>query len=183
MEKGPTKEELRKQVEVMQNDIRERNARIAQLRAKKGGTEVAAPAPAELPLTVAPVAASTTLEAAPREKPFVVGTYFTNETFARDLPPRPEEIAAAEKEVAKLSPEDKEKLGWGLATIGFKVEKAKNDFFAGIFNAAVEGYEIKGLKLKGVGEQGRGKFYRELRDGFRENAKNAERKAKDSGAF
>ena len=151
----------------MQNDIRERNARIAQLRAKKGGTEVAAPAPAELPLTVAPVAASTTLEAAPREKPFVVGTYFTNETFARDLPPRPEEIAAAEKEVAKLSPEDKEQLGWGLSTIGFKVEKAKNDFFAGVFNKTLGKVDQKGTF---------GRFCKELRNSFVRDAEAAKQK-------
>ena len=84
-----------------------------------------------------------------------------------------------EEEIKNLSPEEREKIGWGLSQIGFKVEKAKNDFFADIFKAAIYGYEIKGHKLAGVGEKGRGKFYKELLDIFIRNSKAAVKKAED----
>jgi len=38
-----------------------------------------------------------------------------------------------QQEIENLSPEEREKIGWGLSTIGFRVEKMKNDFFAKTF--------------------------------------------------
>jgi hypothetical protein len=81
-----------------------------------------------------------------------------------------------QKEIENLSPEDKEKIGWGLNTIGFKAEKAKNDIFAWVFN--------KALKLKDVDPKGTtGKFCKEALDGFVRNSKIATKKANDTSAF
>ncbi|MFA6353964.1 MAG: hypothetical protein WCW93_03475 [Candidatus Paceibacterota bacterium] len=97
--------------------------------------------------------------------------------------PETEEVAKIEEETKNLSPEEKEKIKFGLDTFGFKAEKAKNDFFASIFNAAINGYEIKGHKFAGIGEKGRGKFYKKLRNRFIQQSKDAVTKANDASAF
>ncbi|MEK7471187.1 MAG: hypothetical protein AAB623_00880 [Patescibacteria group bacterium] len=84
----------------------------------------------------------------------------------------PEEVEI-EEEIKNLSPEEREKIGWGLNVIGFKAEKAKNDIFAWVFN--------KALKLKDIDPKGTtGKFCKEMKDGFVRDAKIAVKKAKDT---
>jgi len=73
-----------------------------------------------------------------------------------------------EEEIENLSPEDREKIGWGLSTIGFKVEKAKDDFFAGVFDQALKKIDKKGTT---------GRFCTEMRDNFVRDAKVAFKKA------
>lgn len=76
-----------------------------------------------------------------------------------------------EKELEKLSPEDREKIGWGLNTFGFKIEKFKDDFFANIFDKITN----KDLNKKST----TARFCKELRDSFMRDAKNAVKKAED----
>ncbi|MFA6177769.1 MAG: hypothetical protein WC694_02650 [Candidatus Paceibacterota bacterium] len=85
-------------------------------------------------------------------------------------PKTPEEVEV-EEELKNLSPKDKEKIGWGLSTIGFKVEKAKNDLFAGAFNQALKKIDKKGTA---------GRFFAEMRNGFERDAKVAVKKAEDT---
>ncbi|MFA6257624.1 MAG: hypothetical protein WC671_01265 [Candidatus Paceibacterota bacterium] len=85
-------------------------------------------------------------------------------------PKTPEEIET-EKEIENLSPEDRGKIGWGLSTIGFKVEKAKNDLFAGAFNKALNKIDKKGTT---------GRFFTEMQKGFERDAKVAFKKAEDT---
>ncbi len=80
------------------------------------------------------------------------------------------ERAEIEKEIENLPPEDKEKIGWGLSTIGFKVEKAKNDFFARVFDKQIPGVNEKGTA---------GRFLAELRDSFVRDSKTAVKKAEE----
>jgi len=75
------------------------------------------------------------------------------------------------KEIENFSSEEKEKLGWGLATIGFKVEKAKNDFFATILNPTTK----TNIDKKGT----LGRFLNELYTGFKRDSENAEKKARE----
>ena len=51
-------------------------------------------------------------------------TPWDNSIFETEIPPETLE------EINNLSQEDKDKLDWGLKTIGFKVEEMKNKFFA-----------------------------------------------------
>jgi hypothetical protein len=93
--------------------------------------------------------------------------------------PEPEEInssstintSEAKDAVKNMSPENREKLGWGLKIIGFKIEKKKNDFFA----AALDLNNIKGIQKRGT----LGRFLVKLRDTFVRDAKEAEKKGLD----
>ena len=63
------------------------------------------------------------------------------------------------KEIENLSPEDKEKLGWGLSVIGYRVKKETSDFLGKSLNWAV-------TKAK-INEKGTaGRFLKELRDSY-----------------
>ena len=84
---------------------------------------------------------------------------------SRDIP-----LEEVEKNIEKLSPEDREKLGWGLSTIGFKVEKAKNDLFAATLNKSLAKIDKKGTA---------GRFFTELRDSFAKDSENARKKGVD----
>src|SRR3989344_3865337 len=75
------------------------------------------------------------------------------------------------KEIENFSSEEKEKLGWGLATIEFKVKKAKNDFFATILNPTTK----TNIDKKGT----LGRFLNELYTGFKRDSENAEKKARE----
>ena len=81
------------------------------------------------------------------------------------------EEAEVKREIETLSDEDKEKIGWGLSTIGFKVEKIKDDIFAGVFGGIVKKLEKRGTAYR---------FFEELRDSFIRDAEIAEKKAKDT---
>ena len=90
----------------------------------------------------------------------------------RPKPPKEETIdiiPQSEKTPVLETPEEKEKLGWGLATIGFKVEKAKNDFFATILNPTTK----TNIDKKGT----LGRFLNELYTGFKRDSENAEKKS------
>ena len=77
-----------------------------------------------------------------------------------------------EEEIKNLSPEEKEKIGWGLSTIGFKVEKAKNDFFAAWLDPKTDVLLSKINKNSTTG-----RFCKELRDSFIRDSKTAQEKA------
>jgi len=83
----------------------------------------------------------------------------------RDIP-----LEEIEKEIEKLSPEDREKIGWGLSTIGFKVEKTKNDLFVSALNKSLAKIDKKGTA---------GRFFTELRDSFVKDSENARKKGVD----
>jgi len=89
----------------------------------------------------------------------------------KDIGTEDQEEVEIQKEIENLSPKEKEKIGWGLSTIGFKVEKAKNDLFAGAFNKALKKIDKKGTA---------GRFFKEMRDGFVRDSKIAVKKAKDT---
>ena len=84
-------------------------------------------------------------------------------------PKTPEETEVA-KEIENLLPKDKEKLGRGLSTIGFRVEKKKNDYFASVFDKIV-----KSKKVKEGGTIFR--FCKELKDSFVRDSATAQKKA------
>lgn len=77
------------------------------------------------------------------------------------------EEAKAKKELENMPAEEREKIGWGLSTIGFKVEKAKNDLFANTFGLLLEEFDGKGTM---------GRFCRELSDSFARDAEEARKK-------
>ncbi|MFH1366038.1 MAG: hypothetical protein ABIG99_01470 [Patescibacteria group bacterium] len=79
-----------------------------------------------------------------------------------------------EKELEKLSPEDREKIGWGLNTFGFKIEKFKDDFFADNLDKSLSKIDKKGTT---------GRFCTELKNHFIKNSKDAVKKANDASAF
>ncbi|HBB49684.1 hypothetical protein A2443_02980 [Candidatus Nomurabacteria bacterium RIFOXYC2_FULL_43_16] len=102
----------------------------------------------------------------------------TEKVVAKILPNNPDHVTQkeAEKEIEKLPEADKEKIGWGLNTIGFKVEKMKDDLLVGALN--------KALRLKKIDKKGTaGRFCIEARDYFIHRGAEALKKAKDQGVF
>jgi hypothetical protein len=83
------------------------------------------------------------------------------------LRPDTQEKQVIEAEVEKLSAGEKEKLGWGLSTIGYRVEKMKNDFFAQVIGKSTEKLD----KQKTLG-----KFCQELKKSFERDSREAEKK-------
>ena len=75
-----------------------------------------------------------------------------------------------EKDIENLPEEDKEKLGWGLNVIGFRVEKMKNDFFAGTLNQATKKLDEKSTA---------GRFFTELKNSFVRDSEEARKKGLD----
>ncbi len=85
-------------------------------------------------------------------------------------PVEQQEEAGIKKEIENLPKEDKEKLGGGLATIGYRLEKNKNDIFAGFFNY-ISSKLPKGSSVSD--------FASELKETFVRDSKTAEEKIKD----
>ena len=64
----------------------------------------------------------------------------------------------------KLPEEDKQKIGWGLKTLGFKVEQKKNNFFANVFNK---------ISKKLPEDKTTSRFCKNLEKGFMEDSERA----------
>ena len=82
-------------------------------------------------------------------------------------PPDPEDTAQAEAEANNFTPEEKEQMGWGFKTLGFKVEKMKNDFFAAALVKPLSKIDKKGTA---------GRFFTELRNSFTRDVEEARKK-------
>lgn len=90
--------------------------------------------------------------------------------------PETEKETEIQKEIEKLTPKEREKISWGLGNIGFKVEKAKNDFFAKLFDPKTD-ILLSKLEKKGTA----GRFFRELHDSFVRDSEMAAKKAQGRG--
>lgn len=97
-----------------------------------------------------------------------------NEAFARAEAEREASSRTGEismEEIADLPEKERAEMQLGLANIGFWVDKKKNDFWAWTFGNLV-------TEEKGKGTSAR--FFKELRDSFKNDAKESERKAKEA---
>jgi hypothetical protein len=115
----------------------------------------------------------------------LMGTKIPETSGKKENVPKSPEVVEAEKEIAKLSPEEKEKIAFGLNTFGFWAEKKKDDYFASVFDESLEKTDKNGKIIqKGFNQKGTtGRFCAELRDYFIRNSKDAEKKANDASAF
>jgi cell division septation protein DedD len=105
-------------------------------------------------------------ELGPTGGPSVIPPKPTPKASPESAPRTPEE-AEVQKEIENMSEEDRERLGWGLSVIGYRVEKMKDDLLAG----ALAGWAKKADK-KGT----LGRFVNELRNTFVRDAEDAQKK-------
>jgi hypothetical protein len=97
-----------------------------------------------------------------------------NDQEIKDTQQQIQDILETSEEAKKFSETDKEKISWGVGTIGFKVEKMKNDLWGKGFN-----------KLTNIIGEDRtvGKFCKEMRDSFVRDGQEAIKKANNPSAF